>query len=637
MHRLIRPCMIAVLLATAHVGQGNTNTTADTTSRAHIESLSIRGLTMRELAELLTRATDISVVASRGAAAIQIETYLQADTAENILKAVCRAYGLWFRVQESGVYEVLTMDEFRRSARIHQEDYVEVINVLYPSVEDVARTLRNLYPDRIVWMRSDERSDGRFENITDALSRMDQLAGRAQFALTSPGQTGTGQMGTGVISPMQEVGNRRFREDAMGSRRGRETGTTAAELPRRLENRETLVERLRDDDVRQIAEGEERSVWDVSGEFGYVYMASFPGPNRLVLRSSDLRALEQIRTVVTELDTITPQVLLEVKVLEINLGDAREQGVDWLFRQDFVEPVSQASGGFAGGTLSGTRGQQIAGPNLALAPQGSGLDTRAFVFNYISANFRARLQLLETQNRVTALANPTLTVADEEASIIFIGQETTIPLSLSSVDNYNLDGVYVGTSVNLETERRNVGDTLLVVPKLHADRTVTIRMLHENSQLGETRTIVYGPRGENVLNTQDIDRRTATSTVIAGDGQLVALGGLIRERVGTQREGIPYLQSLPLVGSLFRRSTERRERSELLILIIPHILVAPGESDLVTKRYQERMSQHPSAREDVPPLGATRPRDIARPVHADPERSALDRLRHNLQIWRVEP
>lgn len=624
-----------VLLALPLIGYARTNAPPSRTAPDHIESLSIRGLTMRELAELLTRATDISVVASRGAADITIETFLRADTAENMLKAVCRAYGLWFRVQDSGVYEVLTMDEFRRSARIHQEDYVEVIGILYPAVEDVARALRNLYPDRIIWTRAEGRADGEFDRITDALSRMDQLAGRAQFALTSPGQTGAG---TGVISPMQEVGDRRFRDDLSGMRRGRDAAATErTELPRRLEDRDALVQRLRDDDVRQIAEGEEQSVWDVSGEFGYVYMATFPGPNRLVLRSSDLRALEQIRSVVTELDTITPQVLLEVKVLEINLGDAREQGVDWLFRQDFLDPVSQASGGFAGGALSGTRGQQITGPDPALVPQGTGLDTRAFVFNYISANFRARLQLLETQNRVTALANPTLTVADEEASIIFIGQETTIPLSLSSVDNYNLDGVYVGTTVNLETERRNVGDTLLVVPKLHADRTVTLRLLHENSQLGETRSIVYGRRGENVLNTQDINRRTATSTVVAGDGQLVALGGLIRERVGTQREGIPYLQNLPLVGSLFRRRSERRERSELLVLIIPHILVAPGESELVTRRYQERMSQHPSAREDVPPIGATTPRDIARPVHADPERSDLERLRHNLQIWRIEP
>jgi general secretion pathway protein D len=564
-----------------------------------VERLMVRGLTVRQFAELLTRSCDLSVVASRGAADITIDTYLQNLPAEDLLRSICRAYGLWYRVQPGGLYEILTMEEFRSSARIYQEDFVEVIDILYPAAADVGIVLHALYPDRVVWSRPGERFGDRSEDISSALNRMDQITERAQFALD-------GAEGRRPDSQTDDRFSRRdSRFDTRSSVYGRREQDFTRQGPDQEEQRqirERMLQRLQAEDLLRLTEADEESVWDVSGETGFVYISAFPGPNRLVLRSSDQRALEQIKHIVQALDTVTPQVLLEVKVLEISLSDSRATGVDWLFQDEMNGGQGSGSGAFSQGLPGSVRGNEILGAGPNLLPQGTGIDPRAFVFSYISESLRARVQLLETQNRIVTLASPTLTVADEEASTIFIGEETTIPISVNTIARYNADGVFVATESDLVTERRNVGDTLLVIPKLHADRTVTLRMLHENSQPGESKVIAYGQRGENVLNTQNIARRTAASTVVAGDGDIVALGGLIRERVVREREGIPFLQRIPLMGTLFRREVERRERSELVVLIVPHILVAPGEAGSASREYLHRASLHPSAHEPVPSL-----------------------------------
>lgn len=585
-------------------------------------NLSVRNMKMRELAELLTRSCGIPVVVSRGAAETPVDTYLENLDAIDVLRTVCRACNLWYREQEKGVYEVLTLDEFRNSARIYQEDYVEVVTLLYPAAEDVGKTLRNMYPDRIVWTDPDDDLGDRSDDISKALDRMDQLVSRAQFATQVSSSSGSN-------SNNDNDDDDDDNDSDSSSRSERPDDAWQAERLTRLISKMNAEEFSGTTNLT--------SVWHNSGEFGFVYVASFPGPNQLLLRSSDLRAIKQIREVIKKMDTVTAQVLLEVKVLEISLDDEHDVGIDWLFSKDYDDPRFQASGGFANGFPGGSGGNQLLGPNLLLQPQGSGLDPRAFVFNLISDDIRVRLNLLEKEGRVTQLATPSLTVADSEASVVFIGKEVTIPLSISSQDHYYGADNNLTTSYDLKTERRNVGDTLLLTPKLHADRTVTLRVLQENSQLGDIREISYGKKSEYTMNTQDIDKRTVASTVVAGDGTMVALGGLIREKVYKNVEGIPGLMNLPLLGALFRRTVEQRSRSELMVIIIPYILVAPGETDQVSHDFLERISQHPSAHGDIPPLEVSVPQDIAKPDVIAPKGSFFERLKRTVRIWRVEP
>jgi general secretion pathway protein D len=160
-------------------------------------------------------------------------------------------------------------------------------------------------------------------------------------------------------------------------------------------------------------------------------------------------------------------------------------------------------------------------------------------------------------------------------------------------------------SISPETDRENLGTTLLITPQIHADRSTTIRLIQEESRLGQTQTIVYGQDEEGndqSFQSQDVESRSVTTTVVASDGKICAIGGLVRETVGQRDVGVPGLMDIPVAGSVFKTSFKDRTRNELLVLIRPFVLLAPGETEPVSQDLTQRLSEHPSAAGDVPPL-----------------------------------
>ncbi|MDZ7615680.1 MAG: hypothetical protein U1E05_01675, partial [Patescibacteria group bacterium] len=205
-----------------------------------------------------------------------------------------------------------------------------------------------------------------------------------------------------------------------------------------------------------------------------------------------------------------------------------------------------------------------------------------------------------------SLATPNLCVADGEASRVFVGTETTILQKVESQQTTTSGNNPVTTvSYSVDAPRQNVGTTLLITPRIHADRSTTIRLVQEDSQVGDTQTIVFGQDEEGndrSFQSQDIDTRSVTTTVVASDGKISAIGGLIREQVQVRDVGVPGLMDVPMVGSIFKTTFKDRQRSELLVLIRPFVLLAPGESECVSQDLIQRISEHPSAAGDIPAM-----------------------------------
>ena len=122
------------------------------------------------------------------------------------------------------------------------------------------------------------------------------------------------------------------------------------------------------------------------------------------------------------------------------------------------------------------------------------------------------------------------------------------------------------------------GTTLLITPKIHSAESVTIRITQEDSQLGEISAISYG--ADTPFKSQDVETRSVTTTVVAADGQISAVGGLIREDASRQDSGIPGLMRLPGVGGLFKTTRKAASRTELIVLLRPYILRAPEEGGI---------------------------------------------------------
>jgi general secretion pathway protein D len=236
---------------------------------------------------------------------------------------------------------------------------------------------------------------------------------------------------------------------------------------------------------------------------------------------------------------------------------------------------------------------------------------------------------------VTSLATPNLCVADNEASRVLIGDDIYVLDNLRIEAIFDDEGNIVSRDVTPEGDRRLVGTTLIITPTIHADRTATIRLTQEESTEGELREI-YSFEGES-FQSQDIAQRSVTTTVIAQDGQIAAIGGLVRESVEDRRIGIPLLMDIPYLGAVFRTTIKAQERRELLVLVRPFILLAPGDAEDVSWDFLERISLHPSAVDDVPALGVGA-KEFSRfaPENVQETRRALGSVRRRARVWSTE-
>ncbi|OAM90569.1 type II secretion system protein GspD [Termitidicoccus mucosus] len=594
------------LLARAAAARAEIAGQQDDLDATVIDFLMADEIPVSHLARMLTQASGRTVVASRAAGQLPCSAFFENVPFEECIKVVCRMHGLWYKKSGTDIIELITADEYRDGLALYKDEYVEVIPVLYPSVNDLGLALSQLYADRVIWLES-SASNSSYERMEDAMDRMDLLLDRAQFgtdgATSAAGSSSSyTSSNSGGYRRSSRYGNTTSRSSSGGLRSGntRSASTNFAQADQQITKSMEIENQQRQNflalaTAEQIAGG--ASMREITGASGLVYLSAFADTNSLLVRSHDRVAVDEIKAVIKKLDVVAPQVLLEVRVLELSLSDNYEQGVDWSYnRSNFASAFGAEQ--------------------VSLSPAN-------VLASYVGADFSARLKLYAKDGRLTALATPTLLVRDNEASRIFIGQETTILESVTVSDSRTVvNGISTGSlSVDPQTSRRNLGDTLLITPKIHPDRTITLRILHENSQGGSTQRITYGGNSGDYFESTPVEQRTITTTVVAKDNEPVVIGGLIREELTDNEEGVPLLRSIPLLGNAFKQRVKGRARSELIVVIRPMIQIAPGETADASQRFLERNSQHPAAQGDIPPLDVTRPGEMLLPEPASSKKA----------------
>ncbi|MEM7692010.1 MAG: hypothetical protein AAF194_06135, partial [Pseudomonadota bacterium] len=312
------------------------------------------------------------------------------------------------------------------------------------------------------------------------------------------------------------------------------------------------------------------------------YVTSIPRLNRVIVRSSDPQVLSDIRSLIKSIDVPTPLVLLEVRVLRIALNDGLESEFDFAFQS------GDAGGAFSSG--------EIATPDVgSILPGGTGANLSAGLFQVVSNNFQARIELLQSKGRVTSLATPILLTANGEVSRIFSGEQIPIVTGFTEPQVIVGDGATTTLSATPVTELRDVGTDLLITANINADRTVTLRLLQETSAVNENGASILVPSGGAfVSETIDtVTSQSASGTIVAQDGKLLAFGGLIEETESDTREQLPVLGDLPMLGFLFRRESSLISRSELVVMVRPYVLSTPVEGDAISRNLLESLSIHP--------------------------------------------
>jgi len=607
-----------------------------------LDDLDLREAPLRDALTLIGGPAGLNLAASDEAAKTKVTIHLRNVTAYGAVQAICQTHGLFFnkKPSEDGIDIVTTVKEFQEGLTVFREEKTEVYTLLYPNAVDLAVAIRDLFGSRVrLSLGANGANDS--DLIQKALDKFDLIDGRSdQLSLGLTGGNGSSN-GGGANSSGGGSGGRNSSGGSSGSRGGGGGGSGLSQLtdtsrdntgsqsndpgaitPQQLQRLTSLLRQEHGADADALA-GVRRDSNSV------IHVSVVNRNNQVIVRTSDPSVLTEIAELKARIDVPTPQVLLEMKVLSVDLTD----GFLSVFDTQFGD--SHNSAGFSTGDILPPPSANA--PALTIGGTGAGagspfaLNPSAAIYQYVDSNFRLRMQMLDTTNRVTTLATPMLLVANNEVSRIFIGQERPIITNIGSQTSQNQTQSLTNSNTNFNLQP--VGTTLLITPNINADRTVTLRLTQETSSVvtGGATIPVIGPTGAVTNAPVDVvSAQTLTGTLVAKDGLSLAMGGLIEEGLQDNREEVPVLGQLPLVGILFRRQSTGRYRRETIIVIRPYILSTPSEAEDAGKRLTAANSLHPKTPELNPapgtPIGTMKtylPHEVLRP---NPPHNQLEQI-----------
>ena len=549
---------------------------------------------LAEALRMLAEQSGHNYSSSAAAGQTPVSVSLRGVTAQTVVEEICKTHGLWFRRDDqSGIVRVMTMAEFERDLVSFHEEQDEVFTLLYPNVLEVAAAIRDLYGDRVrlslgrtVRDESDELQSRfeRFDLIDDRSMGLGSLEGLNDDTQDSQTTVISGDSGTVWTSTDGYATN------PPPSRVRDLTPEMAAKVQQALASGTS-------------SNGADQMVAAYQDRPANIFVTVSRRNNMVIVRTSDEHALEAIRELIRRLDVPTPTVLLEVKILSLDLGDGFQSSFDYQFGGILGsgDSYSQTLGSF-------TSGEIAPAPAGTMTPGGTGLQSGNMTFQVVNEYFRARMQLLESRGRVKTLATPMLLTANNEVSRLFLGEERPLLRDISS-QTLITTGDTVAVAPDTDFEYRPVGTTLLITPNINSDHTVTLRMLQENSSInagGATIPVVVTSSNQTSVQDVSIDvvaTRSISGTFVAKDDMAVAVGGLIEETVSNDREQVPVLGRIPFLGALFRRTDNQKTRRELIVMVRPHIISTPAEGEAISQELLKGLSIHPAAPEGKPALG----------------------------------
>lgn len=273
--------------------------------------------------------------------------------------------------------------------------------------------------------------------------------------------------------------------------------------------------------------------------------------NALVIMASP-RDFQMVQDAIRRLDIAPLQVLIEATIAEVTLNDDLRYGVEWFFK----------------------RGNHT----LALTDPTTGLIAPLPGFSYLfssGVNDRVVLNALSSITDVNVISSPHLLVLDNQTARLQVGDQVPVATQ-SAVSVLNPDSPIVN-SISF----RDTGVILEVRPRVGAGGNVLLDISQEVSDVVPTRT--------SGIDSPTIQQRNVHSTVSVMDGQAVALGGLIKDNKTNGRSGIPILSDIPVLGFLFGSTTKGNARTELLIMLTPHVIRTHLDAQQATDELQQRM------------------------------------------------
>jgi type II secretory pathway component GspD/PulD (secretin) len=325
-----------------------------------------------------------------------------------------------------------------------------------------------------------------------------------------------------------------------------------------------------------------------------VVVVAEPVSNSLIVAATP-RYFEEIKKLVEDLDKRPPMVLIQVLIAEVDLTNNDEFGVEFGLQDKvlFNRGIPSTTGGtLSPGFLFNTDAlgnQTVASPQIvggqSLTNFGVGRTTTngfgGLVLQASSESVSVLIRALQARQRVEILARPQIQTLDNQTAYINVGQSVAQIMGVTSTT--------YGQTNNIQYT--NTGIIMGVTPRISPDGIVVMEIDANRSELGAEAdgTPIFVSSTGQIIRAPRVNQQLAQTTISATDGQTVILGGLISRQQTDIHRQVPYLGDVPVLGKLFRFDTKETRKTELLIIMTPHVIRTTEDAEAVKRVEAARM------------------------------------------------
>ena len=262
----------------------------------------------------------------------------------------------------------------------------------------------------------------------------------------------------------------------------------------------------------------------------------------------------KIERILSKLDVIATQVLIEASIIEVTLTDDLQYGLEWTFQNGL------------GSSYDGSGFLNLNGGEIG--PLSPGF---AYQITNKASSVKAVVNALAEKSLVNVISTPSILVLDNHTAAIHVGDQQPIQSRQTVTD---------GGNVQSSIEYKDTGVKLEVTPTVNDGGLVTLDVKQSVTDVGPVDTAT---QQRSFLN------RDVSSRIAVRNGDSAVLGGLIRDNSTSGKSGIPLLMDIPVVGNLFSTTSDVTARTELLVFITPRVVESSEELRSLSVEMKERM------------------------------------------------
>jgi general secretion pathway protein D len=294
--------------------------------------------------------------------------------------------------------------------------------------------------------------------------------------------------------------------------------------------------------------------------------------NALVVLATP-REYAVIQDALRQLDIAPIQVLLEASIAEVTLTNETQFGVQYFLNGAHNQGILTQGSTVPLTTTNSIIGQTTPAVNISAPYPG-------FSYMFMNGNsIQVILNALDSVSHVNVISSPEVMVLNNQLASLEVGDQVPI---LSGESQSTIDA---GSPVVNSIEYLDTGIILKVTPRVNRSGQVMMDISQEVSGVDNNATT------ESTIGSPTIQQRKIESSVSVADGETVALGGLFSDQRTVSRSGIPLLDRIPLVGNLFSNNDDQHNRTELMVLITPHVVDNPEKARAITNELRKKLPE----------------------------------------------